>query len=70
MGSEVHQRVIDVSRDGLDMAALADEATWHVQSQIPLAGFLRPDGSPYTTLPDVFVHPLPNPHPGIGKTLT
>ncbi|HVA89793.1 MAG TPA: Uma2 family endonuclease [Chloroflexota bacterium] len=69
VGSEFHQRVIDGARDGLDMASLADPAWW-VQSQIALRGFHRPDGSPYIMLPDVFVHPRPNPHPRSGETLS
>lgn len=70
VGSEYHQHVIDASRDGLRMAARSNGATWRVLSQIALAGFRRPDGSAYTMLPDVFVHPRPNPHPAIGATLT
>jgi hypothetical protein len=70
VGSEYHQHVIDASRDGLRMAARANGAAWHVLSQVPLAGFRRPDGSAYTMLPDVFVHPRPNPHPRLGVTLT
>ncbi|MGH2388669.1 MAG: hypothetical protein ACRDIE_10745, partial [Chloroflexota bacterium] len=63
VGSEFHQRVIDGSRDGLDMASVANAAAWWVQSHIAIRGFQRPDGTPYTVLPDVFVHPRPNPHP-------
>jgi hypothetical protein len=70
VGSEYHQHVIDAVRDGLRMAARANGATWHALSQVPLAGFRRPNGSPYAMLPDVFVHPRPNPHPGSGQTLT
>jgi hypothetical protein len=70
VGSEYHQHVIDAARDGLRMAARANGASWHALSQVPLAGFRRPDGSPYPMLPDVFVHPQPNPHPGSGQTLT
>ncbi len=70
MGSEYHQHIIDASRDGLRMARRANGASWHALSQVPLAGFRRPDGSPYTMLPDVFVHPRPNPHPASGQTLT
>jgi hypothetical protein len=70
VASECHQHVIDASRDGLRMAARANGAAWHVLSQVPLAGFRRPDGSAYTMLPDVFVHPRPNPHPRLGVTLT
>ncbi len=70
VGSEYHQHVIDAARDGLRMAARANGASWHVLSQIPLAGFRRVDGSPYAMLPDVFVHPRPNPHPNLGVTLT
>jgi hypothetical protein len=70
VGSEYHQHVIDAARDGLRMAARANGASWHALSQVPLAGFRRPDGSPYPMLPDVFVHPRPNPHPGSGQTLT
>jgi hypothetical protein len=51
VGSEIHQRVIDTSRDGLDMAASANDATWHTLSQVPISGFRRPDGSPYTMCP-------------------
>ncbi len=70
VGSEYHQHVIDAARDGLRMAARANGASWRVLSQVPLAGFRRPDGSPYPMLPDVFVHPHPNPHPGSGQNLT
>ncbi|HVA90325.1 MAG TPA: Uma2 family endonuclease [Chloroflexota bacterium] len=70
VGSEIHQRVIDTLRDGLDMAAAANGATWHTLSQVPISGFRRPDGSPYTMLPDVFVHPRLNPHPESGANLT
>jgi hypothetical protein len=70
VGSEYHQHVIDAARDGLRMAARANSATWHVLSQVPLAGFRRPNGTPYPMLPDVFVHPLPNPHPDSGQMLT
>jgi hypothetical protein len=70
MGSEYHQHVIDAARDGLRMAKRANAASWDVLSQVPLAGFRRPDGSPYQTYPDVFVHPRPNPRPASGLTLT
>ncbi len=70
VGSEYHQLVIDAIRDCLRMAALANRASWHVQSQVTLSGFVRPNGSPYSTLPDVFVHPYPNPHPESGQALT
>lgn len=70
VGSEYHQHVIDAARDGLRMAARANGATWHVLSQVPLAGFRRTNGTPYPMLPDVFVHPLPNPHPDSGQLLT
>jgi hypothetical protein len=32
---------------------------WHALSQTMLTGFHRPDGSRYTTLPDIFVYPKP-----------
>lgn len=70
VGSEYHQHVIDAVRDGLRMAAHANGASWHALSQVPLAGFRRLDGSPYPMLPDVFVHPRPNPHPASGENLT
>ena len=70
VGSEYHQHVIDAARDGLRMAARSNGASWRVLSQVPLAGFRRPDGSAYPMLPDVFVHPRPNPHPGSGQHLT
>lgn len=70
VGSEFHQRVIDGARDGLDMASIASAIAWWVQSQIAIGGFRRPDGTPYTMLPDVFVHPRPNPHPRSGEVLT
>jgi len=70
VGSEYHQHVIDAARDGLRMAARANGASWRVLSQVQLAGFRRPNGSPYPMLPDVFVHPHPNPHPASGQTLT
>jgi hypothetical protein len=70
VGSEYHQHVIDAVRDGLRMAARANGAEWHTQSQLGLTGFRRPDGSAYSMLPDVFVHPHPNPHPESGELLT
>jgi hypothetical protein len=70
MGSEYHQHVIDAVRDGLRMIAHVPDPPWHVLSQVPLAGFRRPDGTPYVMLPDVFVHPHPNPHPEDGRPLT
>lgn len=70
VGSELHQRVIDAARDGTEMAGIANSAGWHVLSQVAISGFRRPDGTPYTMLPDVFVHPLPNPHPESGEALT
>jgi hypothetical protein len=70
MGSEYHQHVIDAVRDGLRMIAYVPNAPWHVLSQVPIAGFRRPNGTPYTMLPDVFVHPKPNPHPTSGQALT
>ena len=51
VGSEYHQHVIDAARDGLRMAARANGASWHALSQVPLAGFRRPDGSPYPIPP-------------------
>ncbi len=70
VGSEYHQHVIDAARDGLRMAADANGSSWRALSQVPLAGFRRRNGTPYPLLPDVFVHPLPNPHPDSGEHLT
>jgi hypothetical protein len=71
VGSEHHQRVIDAARDGIEMAGIANGAAWHVLSQVAVGGFHRPDRSSYNSLlPDVFVHPLPNPHPESGEILT
>ncbi len=70
VGSEYHQHVIDAARDGLRMAADANGASWRSLSQVSLAGFRRRNGTPYPMLPDVFVHPLPNPHPDSGEHLT
>jgi len=70
VGSEFHQHVIDAARDGLRMAGQAGGAEWAALSQVALAGFQRPDGSAYTMLPDVFVHPRPNPRPESGTPLT
>jgi hypothetical protein len=70
VGSEFHQLVIDGARDGLSMVSATNPTIWWVQSQIAISGFRRPDGTPYTMLPDVFVHPRPNPHPRSGETLT
>lgn len=71
MGSEHHQRVIDAARDGMEMAGIANGAAWHVLSQVAVGGFHRPDRSSFNSLlPDVFVHPRPNPHPESGETLT
>ncbi len=70
VGSEYHQHAIDAVRDGLRMAARANGASWRVLSQAPIAGFWRPNGAAYTMLPDLFVHPLPNPRPSSGEALT
>jgi len=69
-GSEYHQHVIDAARDGLRMAADANGASWRALSQVLLAGFHRRNGTPYPMLPDVFVHPRPNPHADSGEHLT
>jgi hypothetical protein len=62
---------MNAARNGLEMVGIANGAAWHVLSQVAIGGFHRPDRSSYNSLlPDVFVHPLPNPHPESGETLT
>jgi len=84
MGSEYHQNVIDAGRDGLRMVERilgrgrpaptsgqsGIDGVWHVLSQVPIAGFRRTNGSPYSMYPDVAVVPRPNPRPDRGETLT
>lgn len=70
VGSEYHQHSIDAARDALRMASRANGASWRTLSQVSLAGFRHIDGSPYLMLPDVFVHPRPNPRPESGTALT
>ena len=40
-------------------AASQEERPWQAGSQTNVAGFARPDGRPYTTLPEVFVYSEP-----------
>ena len=60
MGTNLHQTAITDTRarvpgTGANEAASQEERPWQAGSQTNVAGFARPDGRPYTTLPDVFV---------------
>lgn len=64
LGLEVHQKTITIVRWGANEAAdLAREpwapVPWSATSQLVFLGRMRPDGSPYRTLPDVLVFPHP-----------
>ena len=60
LGTNLHQTTITDTRarvpgTGANEAASQEERPWQAGSQTNVAGFARPDGRPYTTLPDVFV---------------
>ena len=46
-------------RGGINQAASLAARPWRAGGQTNVAGFFRPDGSPNTTLPDVFVYREP-----------
>lgn len=55
LGTNIHQDTIVAVRGGINQA----RRPWRAGGQTNVAGFFRPDGSPYTTLPDVFVYRVP-----------
>ena len=59
LGTNLHQTAITAVRTGANEAASQEEQPWQAGSQTIVAGFVRPDGRPYTTLPDVFVYREP-----------
>jgi hypothetical protein len=64
MGTDFHQMTIMNLRWGINEVAHAlvtpgQTVPWHALSQTEIRGFSHPDGSPYTTLPDVFVYRQP-----------
>ena len=59
LGTNLHQTAITAVRTGANEAASQEEQPWQAGSQTNVAGFARPDGRPYTTLPDVFVYREP-----------
>ena len=62
VGTDWHQRAIDVLFDALMDLAEVERLPWHVGNQLALAGW-APDGSPWRPSPDVMVHPLAGPEP-------
>ena len=61
VGTDFHQMTIMNLRLGINEVAHTVVAPdqplpWHALSQTMVSGFRHPDGSPYTTLPDVFVY--------------
>jgi hypothetical protein len=63
VGTDLHQTAIRNLISAInEAAALATPEgapmLWHAGGQTMLNGFQHPDGSPYTTFPDVFVYPL------------
>jgi Uma2 family endonuclease len=64
VGVDLHQRTILSSRLGINEAALlaaepGAQLPWYATDQVLLLGCLRPDGTAYRTMPDVFVFPHP-----------
>ena len=64
LGTNLHQTAIRLLITGInEAAALAGPEgaalPWQAGGQTMVRGFRRPDGSAYTTLPDVFVYPRP-----------
>ena len=59
LGTNIHQDTITTVRGGINQAASRAARPWRAGGQTNVAGFFRPDGSPYTTLPDVFVYRVP-----------
>ena len=62
VGTDWHQRAIDVLFDALMDLAEVERLPWHVGNQLALAGW-APDGSSWRPSPDVMVHPLAGPEP-------
>jgi hypothetical protein len=65
VGVDLHQRTILNTRLGINEVALLEMAPgapvpWYATDQLLLLGCVRPDGSSYRTMPDVFVfdHPI------------
>ena len=61
VGTNRHQMVITNLRIGINeiAAGLTDpgqSAPWHALSQTMITGLSRPDGTPYSVLPDLFVY--------------
>jgi len=59
LGTNIHQDTIVAVRGGINQAASRAKRPWRAGGQTNVAGFFRPDGSAYTTLPDVFVYRVP-----------
>jgi len=59
LGTNIHQDTITTVRGGVNQAASRAARPWRAGGQTNVAGFFRPDGSAYTTLPDVFVYRVP-----------
>jgi len=62
VGTDWHQRAIDVLFDALMDLAEMERLPWHVGNQLALVGW-APDGSSWRPSPDVMVHPLAGPEP-------
>jgi Uma2 family endonuclease len=65
VGVDLHQRTILNTRLGINEVALLEakpgaDVAWYATDQLLLLGCVRPDGSLYRTMPDVFVfsHPI------------
>src|SRR5207302_11121317 len=61
VGTDLHQMTIINLRWGINevasgLRAPGQPAPWQALSQTIVTGFMRPDGSRYKTLPDVFVY--------------
>jgi Uma2 family endonuclease len=64
MGTSRHQLTILNLRLGINEIAHAERRPgeplpWQALGQTMVSGFTRPDGSPYTTLPDIFIYRQP-----------
>ena len=62
LGTDLHQTAITNLRTAINEAAALATAPgapplWHAGGQTMVGGFRHPDGSGYTTYPDVFVYP-------------
>ena len=62
VGTDWHQRAINVLFDALTDLAEVERLPWHVGNQLALTGW-APDGSSWRPSPDVMVHPLAGPEP-------